>query len=184
MPYPAKTNPEDILAQAVTLLEQDAEALSMRSLATALGVRASSLYRHYADKEALEAAVAAYSADLLRNSLEKARRGRRADEALQSAAHAYLDFARTHPALYDLLLAPRPLAEAEPGPFKDLWNLFLSLVGAVTHDPDDTDSAVALWSFLHGFVVLERTGLFGSSGPKGGFEVGLAALVAGLETAS
>ncbi|CAN5906684.1 TetR/AcrR family transcriptional regulator [soil metagenome] len=183
MPYPAKTNPKDILEQAVTLLEQG-EDMSMRSLAKALNLRASSLYRHYADRDALETAVAAYSANLLQKNLDAAREGRGAEEALQTAAHAYLDFARAHPALYDLLLAPHPLAGAEPGPFKNLWNTFLMIVGAVTHHPDDTDSAVALWSFLHGFLVLERTGLFGSSGPKGGFEVGLAALVKSLKAAS
>ena len=181
MPYPAKTSPEGILEQAVTLLEQGEDALSMRSLAKALDVRASSLYRHYADKEALERAIAVHSANLLRKSLESAREDKTPDEALRSVAYAYLEFARAHPALYDLLLAPRPLAQAEPGPFKDLWNVFLGLVGGVTQNPDDTASAVACWSFLHGFVVLGRTGLFGSSGPQGGFEVGLAALIEGLE---
>ncbi len=152
----------------------------MRALAKALNIRASSLYRHYTDKDALEAAVAVYSANSLRQALESAREGRSAEEALRSAAHSYLDFAHAHPALYDLLLAPRPLAQAEPGPFKDLWNVFLELVGGVTQNPDDTASAVALWSFLHGFVVLRRTGLFGVSGPQGGFEVGLAAFLNGL----
>ena len=156
----------------------------MRSLAKALNIRASSLYRHYADKEALEAAVAVHSADALREALESARDGRTPDEALRSAAYAYLDFARAHPALYDLLLAPRPLAQAEPGPLKDLWNVFLGLVGGVTQNPDDTASAVACWSFLHGFVMLGRTGLFGSSGPQDGFEVGLVALIEGLEANS
>ena len=172
-----------MLEQAVTLIEQGENALSMRSLAKALNLRASSLYRHYADKEALEKAIAAYSANLLRKSLESAREGSTAVEALRSAAYAYLEFARAHPALYDLLLAPRPLTQAEPGP-KDLWNVFLGLVGGVTQNPDDTASAVACWSFLHGFVVLGRTGLFGGSGPQGRFEVGLAALIEGLEANS
>ena len=181
MPYPAKTNPDLILHEAVALLEQGENAFSMRSLSKALDVRASSLYRHYKDREALEAAIAVHSANALRQDLERARGGEKADAALRSAAHAYLEFSRTQPALYDLLMAPRPLAKAELGPFEDLWNVFLELIGGVTHNPDDTASAVALWSFLHGFVVLERTGLFGASGPKGGFEVGLAALLKGFE---
>ena len=180
VPYPAKTNPDMILEQAVNLLEQG-EDLSMRSLAKALDLRASSLYRHYQDRDALEEAVAVHSADLLQENLERAREGRMANEALRSAAHAYLAFARSHPALYDLLMVPRSLGLSQIGSFKDLWNVFLALVGSMTHNPDDTASAVALWSFLHGFVVLERTGLFGVSGPKGGFEVGLEAFVRGLE---
>jgi hypothetical protein len=51
------------------------------------------------------------------------------------------------------------------------------VVGGLTGDPDDTAAAVAFWAFLYGYVESERSGLFGASGPKGGFEVGLEALI-------
>lgn len=48
MPYPAKLTAEGILAAALTLFQSGGpEALSMRLLAERLGVRPSSLYRHY-----------------------------------------------------------------------------------------------------------------------------------------
>ncbi|WP_246580700.1 TetR/AcrR family transcriptional regulator [Deinococcus aestuarii] len=181
MVYPAKLSPEAILQTALDLLEGGGEGgLNMRSLAERLGVRPSSLYRHYPDRAALVAALEDHAALGLHERLREAAQSRRPGEALRAAAHAYLDYSRTHPHLYGLLLAPRPPAPAGPGPGKDLWNLVLRLVGAVTGDADDTAAAVAYWAFLHGYVQLERSGGFGLSGPRGGFERGLEALIRGL----
>ncbi len=182
MPYPAKLNREAIVQRATELLEGgDPDALSMRTLATALNVRPSSLYGHVADRAALEAAIADGAAERLRAAMAHAAHGQTPQGALRSAAHAYLAFSRSHPQLYGLLLAPRAPAFATPGAGKDLWNLVLSLVGRVTGIADDTSAAVALWAFLHGFVMLERSGQFGLSGPISGFETGLAALIEGFE---
>ena len=181
MPYPAKTSPQAILEAARTLLEGDGPAgLSMRPLAQRLGLRASSLYRHYPDRAALEAALADDTAGQLEATMRDASAGQTGADALKSAAHAYLAFARAHPELYALIHAPRAPYTAQPGAGKDLWNLVLALVAGVTGERDDTAGAVALWSFLHGFVSLERGGAFGASGPRAGFERGLAALAAGL----
>lgn len=181
MPFPAKLNAEVIVRRATELLESgDPEALSMRSLAGVLGVRASSLYGHFPDRAALEGAIADGAAHRMAAAISAAAHGLGPEEALRAACHAYLGFARTHPLLYDLLLAPRAPAFATPGPSKDLWNLVLGLVGDVTGILDDTSATVALWSFLHGFVALERSGQFGLSGPLSGFETGLNALVEGF----
>ena len=181
MPYPAKTDAEAILERALYLLEQrGADALTMRNLAKELGLSVSSLYRHYADRAALEAALGDEGNRLLHESSRRITRNLAPREAVVAFAHAYSDFARSRPALYDLLMAPRPPRPAMPGPGKDLWNFVLALVGEVTDDPDDTAAAVAVWSFLHGFVSLERAGLFGSSGPQDALERGLGALLTGL----
>ena len=184
MPYPAKTSPEEILGAALRILEEEGpEALSMRSLAAAMGVRASSLYRHYGSREVLERAMADQGYRLLAAALTAAVEGRAPAEAMRGAAGAYVEFARRRSGVYDLMLAPREPGVAEPGPGKDLWNLVLAVVGAVTGRADDTAGAVAFWSFLHGFAMLERTGQFGASGPRGALERGVEALVAGLPNA-
>lgn len=184
MPYPAKTSPEAILAAAISLLEQpgepEAEALTMRSLAAALGLRASSLYRHYADREQLEASMADEAARMLMGDISSASAGQTPHEALRRAGQSYLRFARTHPRLYALIHQPRPPALATPGPGKDLWNLLLRLLGAVTGRPDDTAAVVVFWCFLHGYAGLEGSGQFGLSGPGDAFERGLEALIRGL----
>lgn len=180
MPYPAKTSPQAILKVALEILEQEGEqALSMRNLAQKLEVKAPSLYRHFADKQALEQAMVEQGAVLLSAQIGEINPRLSALKALHAAARAYLDFARDHPRLYSLMMEKVGLPST-PGPGKVLWNRFLSLIAPITQNPDDTPAAVALWSFLHGFAVLERSGMFGASGPKGGFEVGLEALLEGL----
>jgi AcrR family transcriptional regulator len=179
MPYPAKTTPEAILKVALELLEQDASSFSMRNLAERLGMKAPSLYRHFKDKETLELALVDEGARALHTVLEKAAQGLRIEKASSAVAKAYLAFARERPELYTLMMTKlTPPTPNSPG--KTLWNFVLSLVSEVTKKSDDTASAVAFWSFLHGFSVLERSGMFGASGPKGGLEVGLEAFLKGL----
>lgn len=153
----------------------------MRPLAESLGVRPSSLYRYYAEREALLEALEAHATHALHGAILEAVEGRSARAGFLAAAHAYRAYARTEPHLYALLLRERAPYVAKPGPGRDLWNTLLALVGGVTGDPDDTAAVVAFWAYVHGFVGLERSGQFGSSGPKGGFERGLGALLTGLE---
>jgi hypothetical protein len=74
------------------------------------------------------------------------------------------------------VLFPRPSAEnATP-----LWHFFVRLVSDTTNLGDDTAGAAALWSFLHGFTVLARSGQLGETAPKLTFARGTQALVRGL----
>lgn len=181
MPYPPQTSRQAILKAALELLETGGPtSLSMRALAKQLGVNASSLYHHISDKEALEGALADEGAARLLGRLEGVTEGRGAGDALEAMARIYLAFAGEHRALYNLMMTPRPQAEAGAG--KNLWNFVLARVGAVTGRDDDTAAAVAFWSFLHGFASLEHSGGFGPSGARGGLEVGLNALLIGLPT--
>ncbi|SEJ25046.1 transcriptional regulator, TetR family [Deinococcus reticulitermitis] len=188
MPYPAKLTTDQILDAAQTLLEtQGAEALTMRSLAQVLGVQASSLYRHHASRDVLLLALSDRAALELLDTLLDVSRGLSPRAALEGAAQAYLDYARSHPNLYALLLLKRgPLSSDQlaRSAGKQLWNGFLRLVGALSGDPDDTDHAVAYWTLLHGFAELERSGAFGASGPRGGLDVGLTAILDHMEAAA
>ena len=184
MPYPAKTDPDQILETAMHILETDGrEALSMRKLAEALDLKAPSLYRHYSDRNALEQAIAAKAATQLHDALERAIRPlRSASKVLHQTARTYCAFAQEHPELYDLMMTnfiPANIPES-----KTLWNLVLEIIARISGNPNDTSAAVALWSFLHGFVTLERNGLFGPSGPQDALEVGIDALIAGLPRAA
>lgn len=187
VPYPAKLAPEQILDRAEELVAQNgAELLSMRTLAQSLGVRASSLYRHFDSRETLLRAIGDRAALTLQARLQEVARHPDPATGLRQAADAYLNYARTHPHLYALLLikgdemTPEEL-RASAG--KQLWNTILSIIGKVSGHPDDTDHAVAFWTFLHGFASLESSGTFGQSGPKGGLEVGLNAIIGHMEKA-
>jgi AcrR family transcriptional regulator len=179
MPFPAKTDPESILAAALEILEEHGpNSLSMRNLAEKLGMKAPSLYRHYRDKTALENALQLEGARQLRVLLEQSQKKRTPKNALKLCAETYLEFCRAHPHLYDLMHTPGVYASV--GERKELWNTVLSIVGTVTGNPDDTAATVAFWAFLYGFCSLERSGQFGPSGAKGGFEVGLEAFNTGF----
>lgn len=188
MPYPAKLNPEQILDAAQGLLETSGpDGLSMRTLADALGVRPSSLYRHHASRETLLLALGERAALALRDALLHAADDSEARAGVEAASLAYLNYARQHPHLYGLLLLKLdqlPQGERMGTAGKQLWNTLLNLVGRLSGHPDDTAHTVALWTFLHGFAELERSGLFGDSGPRGGLDVGLMALLDAMETAN
>jgi AcrR family transcriptional regulator len=185
MAYPSKLTPESILGAALPLLEQGGpDDLNMRTLAARLGVRASSLYRHYPDRAALLTAIEEHTTLELHQALTLASGQETTPETrLKAAALAYLTYSLTHPHLYALLLAPCPPGVATSGPGKDLWNVVLRLVGEVSGDPDDTARTVALWAYLHGSALLTLSGQLGLSGDRGGFQLGLDTLVKGFSAA-
>jgi AcrR family transcriptional regulator len=188
MPYPAKLARPLIVEVALTLLDAGGRAaLGMRPVAEALGVRPASLYKHVGDVAGLETLLAEEIAAGLRESLERAldappSPGSSAD-VLRRLGEAYARFAREHPARYALLVAvpaPADAAAPENAERKALWNRLLDVVAPLTDDGDDTGAAVVVWAFLHGYAALDRSGLFGASGPQGALHRGLAALAAGL----
>ena len=106
MPYPSKLTAGAIVAAAIAQLDGDhAAELSLRGVALGLGSTPHALYRYFADRAALEAAVAAQSyADLLA-VIQAASQDRAPADAVGGAMAAYLTFARAHPARYRLMMA-------------------------------------------------------------------------------
>jgi AcrR family transcriptional regulator len=165
MAYPAKITRDSILDEALRLIRLDGlEAFSMRELAAALGVRASSLYRHFPGRQDIESALSERATVELETRLRSALYGRTPLDRLRGAAWEYLRFSREDPALFSLLLA----ASTENG---RLQGLFLDLAGA------HTGRAVALWSMLHGYAILDEAGLFDDAALSGFINV-MAALAA------
>jgi len=79
----------------------------MRRLADRLGIRAPSLYKHFADKAAVETAVISEGFTELADAFERATAG--AADPLLALAAAYREFARTQPHLYRLMTERPPL---------------------------------------------------------------------------
>jgi len=76
---------------------------SLRAVARAAGVSPMAPYRHFADKAALLAAVASHGFEILRNALIVADDQPDDREALFAQGMAFIDFARTNPALFRLM---------------------------------------------------------------------------------
>jgi AcrR family transcriptional regulator len=178
MAYPKLLSSEEILKMAVYLVEYgDADGLSLRAVAAQLGVKAPSLYRYFADKEALEVAVAEEILSVMLVEFRTASAIADPDTRFRRMADAYLRFARERFPLYAFVMQNRHPERYGSGPGKAVWNLLLEAASAVSGQPDDTPAAVATWAFLHGYTTLEHSGAFGRSGPKGGLERGLEAFL-------
>jgi AcrR family transcriptional regulator len=152
----------------------------MRTLASRLGVRASSLYRHFPDRSSIEKTLAARAGEQLLDCLQQAVQGLEGERALFAAARAYLDYASSESSFYDILmqcpLPVKPPSEATA----HIWEFLVQQVSATTQLGDDVSGAAAFWSFLHGFTILSRAGQLGETTPRLTFARGAQALVRGL----
>ncbi|MGW3492916.1 TetR/AcrR family transcriptional regulator [Streptomyces sp. NPDC001020] len=144
----------EIVAAARTLLEESGPtALTMRTLADHLGIKAPSLYKHFPDKQAVEVELIAQMLEEWAETLEAAEA--RTSGALPALAEAYRTYALAHPHLYCLATErPLPRASLPPG-LED--RAALPLLRACD---GDQDLARAIWAFAHGMVVLEIHGRF------------------------
>jgi AcrR family transcriptional regulator len=144
----------EIVGVARQQLEQEGlEGLTMRRLADRLGIRAPSLYKHFADKQVLEAALISDGFAELADVFERATAG--ADDPLHAIAVAYRAFAHAHPHLYRLM-TERPLHRDKLVPGVE-DRAALPLYQAVG---EDIDLARAAWAFAHGMTNLELNGRF------------------------
>lgn len=160
MAYPAKTDREAILQVGMEMLAGEGlRGLSLRAVAARLGVAPNALYRYFADREALEAAMAAESAHRMHQALRRAAGNRDPEQALRAVARAYLRFAREKPEWYAMMMAPSECV-GPPEPHPELWLFVLELVSRVSGEARKAEAAVALWAFLHGVAGLEAAGVF------------------------
>ncbi len=157
--------------------------MSLRGLAASLGVAPNALYRYFADRAALEAAISAESARQLKSVLSLAARKKKPAEALRSMALAYIRFARENPHLYELLMPAGTPCEEDAKPHHDLWNFVVGQVAAITTELHAREGAVALWALLHGTVALEAAQVFGTEKPFSGFQFGLDAWLSAAASA-
>jgi len=152
-----------LLAQARALLDEGGpEALSLREAARRAGVSATATYRHFQDKEALLAAVAAEG---FREFAAALTTPLRAGQPFAAMGRAYVEFALAHPGLFRLIFSPL-MRERERYPeLKIASNLaFDALRGATAlakggSASDIESTAIAAWSMVHGLAHLLLDGV-------------------------
>jgi AcrR family transcriptional regulator len=125
----------------------------MRRIAERLGIRAPSLYKHFADKQALEATLISDGFAEQADAFEAAVLD--SEDPLAALAIAYRAFAHDHPHLYRLM-TERPLQREQlvPGVEDRAGRTLYEAVG------EDMDLARATWAFAHGMINLELNGRF------------------------
>ncbi len=185
MPYPAKTNREAILAVAIDQLARDGmQGLSLRAIAAALDLAPNALYRYYADRDVLMAAIADEGARRLLVSLREAVGVATGVEAIHILAQKYLDFARAHPELYQVVMTKHEALAGRSTAYDELWPFVVGVLRPIAGERNAPQAAVVLWSFLHGIFEIEVADLFHEGKPRDGVTFGLEAFLGGIQRPS
>jgi AcrR family transcriptional regulator len=158
---------EALLVEGLRLLAtRDAEDLSLREVARGVGVSATSVYRHFPDKDALMAALAREGLARLAEAQRQASDAAGGDKAgFAATGRAYVRFALANPALFRLIFASPSRWEQGPedgpkdGP-KDGEAMAMlranaaAKIGADEADPAARINAIHAWSLVHGLAML------------------------------
>jgi AcrR family transcriptional regulator len=142
-----------LIDAAATIVEmRGLHELSLRAAARRAGVSQTAPYRHFEDKEALIAAVAADGFLILAEDLEEALRDApKLKRAPQIAlGRAYLRFAREHPARFHLMFG---YDIADPNRYDVIRDAREQLFGVIGRGRKE-DDALALWGLAHGVAAL------------------------------
>ncbi|MFG1932456.1 TetR/AcrR family transcriptional regulator [Mycobacterium sp. NPDC048908] len=152
-----------IVSTARQLAEAEGwDAVTTRRLSTEIEYSQPVLYKHFAGMEQIADAVAVEGFGQLAEVIEGVRAGTGpAGETLADVAHAYLDFARNNPAVYDAMFTRATTLRFADETAKELTTAFAELreaVAAVAGEKDADALTEVFWAALHGLVTLGRTG--------------------------
>lgn len=154
-----------VLRAAVEIADRDGVgAVTLSTIAQSLGVKSPSLYNHISGLDSLKKMLAAYALESLYEHVSGATARYTDKAAIVQFAHAYLDFARKHPGLYEASqTAPDEEDEAIHRAGEKIVSLALDLLKNYgMHSTVDNLHAVrGLRSLVHGFASLEKSGGFG-----------------------
>jgi AcrR family transcriptional regulator len=140
------------------------EAISIKALAKKLGVSQPAPYRHFADREALLAAVTAEAlrqfCAVLRDAIEKPSKRSK----LSRLARATLDFGLQRNGIYRLMFASRIMACASKdgelhAAAMETFSLLVEALEAPRVGLLRERHALQIWASLHGVVMLAEQGL-------------------------
>jgi AcrR family transcriptional regulator len=151
-----------LVATATAMLEREgADNLSLREVARRADVSHNAPYRHFADRDALLASVAAEGFRALARSMTDARRAAR---PLRGVGKAYVLFALERPRLFGLMFGPGLKRGAYPDLAAAMDEVFAYLAQPFTDTIESADARAAMiaaWSIVHGLAHLLIDGRLG-----------------------
>jgi AcrR family transcriptional regulator len=162
---------DELIGAALEVIAQEgsADAATIRAVARRAGVSAPSVYLHFADRDALLAAVVVRLFDDLTDTVDGALDGldpaTSPAGALRAGCRAYIDFGLDNPGHYRLLfdepvkLSDEEAALASHDALGTLVDGIASCQAAgAARDGDPFTMAVTIWSALHGIVMSAISG--------------------------
>ena len=144
------------------MLEEGANPteLSLREAARRAGVSAMAPYRHFADKDALLAAVATIGFERLAQALRAGESDKAGKAALTAQGVAYVAFACANPALFRLMFGAN--APAKTGELARASQASYALLSDRVAETDGAESVqvrtLANWALVHGLAMLAVDG--------------------------
>jgi len=185
MPYPAQFRREDAIIIARDLIETDGvDGVSLARLAAALGIKAPSLYKHFADKDALLREINTLTwrdlTTVMRSACDDVENPRACLTAMATAFRAYV---LAHPTIYARAFdSASPATAPDPAELEALALPLQAAVAAVVGETNSLAALRGLWAMVHGFLLLEIGGKFQRGGNlEAAFQVAVAAYVNGWE---
>ena len=162
---------ERIADTALKLLEAGGEdGVSMRRVATAVGITPMAIYHHFADRKTLLNFVVDREFTKYSESLQATPRRGTYESQILTCMDAYIDYAFAHPRIFDYVFAePRLGARRFPEDFRarrsptlnPVADLLQKAMEAGYLKQDDVwELAMELWAHAHGYVALYRGGRF------------------------
>jgi AcrR family transcriptional regulator len=148
-----------LLSAAMRMLEAG-EPFSLRAVAREAGVSTAAPYRHFADRDALESALAAQGLRALKADLTEGREPPSSPDDLAELAVAYVAFALRRPALFRLMFGNAcDTGSSERVQAADEIHELLRLAAKRVYPRADTEAfAVAGWALAHGLAYLHLDG--------------------------
>jgi len=142
-----------LLAAGNILEKEGVEALRLRAVARRAGVSHNAPYRHFPEREALLAALAAEGFEWLGEAQRDA-----AAEGLRAMGEAYVGFALTHPQRFRLMFGGQIALARHPQLREVATKAFAGLAGAlsakVPEGRNARDASIAAWALVHGLAQL------------------------------
>src|ERR1700730_18004132 len=159
----ARLSRDSIVNAALTFLDREGwDALTINALAIQLGTKGPSLYNHVNSLEDLRRTVRMRVVVDIIDMINTVGSGRTRDDAVMAMASAYRSYAHHHPGRYSAFTR-MPLGGDDPEFTAATRGAAAPVIAVLSsYGLDGADAfyaALEFWSAMHGFVLLEMTGV-------------------------
>jgi AcrR family transcriptional regulator len=182
---PTRLSRDAIVNAALTFLDREGwDALTINALANQLGTKGPSLYNHVDSLEDLRRTVRMRVIRDIIDMLNTVGGGRTRDDAVLAMAGAYRSYAHHHPGRYSAFTR-MPLGGDDPEYTEATRAAAGPVIAVLASYGLDGEAAfyaaLEFWSALHGFVLLEMTGVMDDIDTDAVFSDMVLRLAAGME---
>lgn len=182
---PAKLSRDSIVNAALTFLDRDGwDALTINALAIQLGTKGPSLYNHVESLDDLRRTVRMRVIGDIIGMLNTVGEGRTRDDAVVAMAAAYRSYAHHHPGRYSAFTR-MPLGGEDPEYTEAARAAAAPVIEVLASYGMEGENAfyaaLEFWSAMHGFVLLEMTGVMDGIDTDAVFTDMVVRLAAGME---